>query len=77
MITCEWKLKLIQTKKLKSIVSVLTGKQAVNQKLNINVNVYYDVLIIGEKVIIVIGGQLIKQKKLFYSSHGKSLSKAI
>ena len=52
---------MIQTKKLKSIVSVLTGKQAVNQKLNINVNVYYDVLTIGEKVIVVVGWQLIKQ----------------
>ena len=73
---------MIQTKKLKSIVSVLTGKQAVNQKLNINVNVYYDVLIIGEKVIIVIGGQLIKQNyftvvmanrsaKLYSGSHRK------
>ena len=28
--------------------SKLTGKQAVNQKLNINVNVYYDVLIIDK-----------------------------
>ena len=42
------KITIDSKKKLKSIVSVLTGKQAVNQKLNINVNVYYDVLIIEE-----------------------------
>lgn len=80
IIICRLKLRLIQTKNLKSIVRVLTSGTSCKSKTYMNI--YNDVLIIGEKVIVVIGGQLIKRSyftvvmanhsaKLYYGSHGK------